>query len=138
MTATDGQSGPSLKILVVEDYPDTADSMAKLLELYGHQARIAPDGPSAIEACKQFWPDVILLDIGLPGMDGYAVAKTIREHCSHGDKMPLMIAVSGYATQADIVRSRAEGINFHFAKPVDPEVLKTLLEPFMDLSSGQR
>ena len=85
---------PSTKILVVDDNGDSADSLAKLLRLSGHKVQVAYDGPSGLEAAQTLLPDVVLLDIGLPGMDGYAVAQRLRELESM--KETLLIAISGY------------------------------------------
>ena len=115
-----------LKVLVVDDDQDTAASLATLLRLYGHDVEVTVDGPSAFRAVQASPPDVVLLDIGLPKMDGWLVAKQIREHGAM--KRPFLVAISGYGTEADRVRSQEAGMDLHLVKPVDPaELLKLLM-----------
>jgi CheY-like chemotaxis protein len=129
MDAADGQNLPPLKVLIVEDYADTANTLATILVHDGHNVQIACDGQTAIEAVKVCWPEVVLLDIAMPGCDGYQAAKLIREQ--RGEKpRPLFIVISGHATPADRARSEAEGIYLHFAKPVDLDLLRGLLREF--------
>lgn len=109
----------SRRILVVDDNRDTAVTMAMLLKLAGHQASIAHNGTEALVMLDDVQPDVALLDIGLPEMDGYELARRIRT--VRGDL--LLIAVSGYGQAEDRARSREAGFDEHFIKPVDPEVL---------------
>jgi signal transduction histidine kinase/DNA-binding response OmpR family regulator len=116
---------PSTKILVVDDNGDSADSLAKLLRLSGHKVQVAYDGPSGLEAAQTLLPDVVLLDIGLPGMDGYAVAQRLRELESM--KETLLIAISGYSPEKTDSRSRLAGFDQHFVKPVNLRDLQTLL-----------
>src|SRR5438132_1206352 len=97
-----GQRG--LRILIVEDDADTADSMAILLRLYTHDVQIAWDGVTALRAALEGQPDVVLLDIGLPKLDGWQLARQIRSHIT--GKRPLLIAISGYGMQSDQLRSR--------------------------------
>jgi CheY-like chemotaxis protein len=123
-----------LRILIVEDHADTAHSLAMLLDLHGHETCVAIDGPTALGCIESAKPDVVLLDIGLPGMDGWEVARRIREHS--GPKTPLLIAVSGYGDEPSLNRSRAEGIHLHLIKPVDPIELQTLLLRFRTLLCG--
>jgi CheY-like chemotaxis protein len=118
----------ALRVLVAEDHEDTAASLAKLLRLYGHEVEFAADGPSALQAVQGWAPDVILLDIGLPKMDGWQVAKQICEQAIW--KRPLLVAVTGYGTQSDRLRSQEVGIDLHLVKPVDPEELEVLLKRF--------
>jgi two-component system, OmpR family, response regulator len=133
---TTKQDGAGLHVLVVEDDPDTAESTALLLRLYGHQVQTAPDGPSALRAAQVAPPDVVLLDLGLPGMDGWKVAKRLGEQA--GKKQPLLIAVTGYGREADQRRSLEAGIHLHLLKPVDPDFLRKLLLRFQAISmSGE-
>jgi CheY-like chemotaxis protein len=118
----------ALHVLVVEDHEDTAQSTAMLLALYGHEVHIASDGPTAVEAVQARHPDVVLLDLGLPKMDGWQVAKQLRVH-SNG-KTPFVIAVTGYGQQSDHARSHEAGIDLHLVKPVDPQMLQQLLRRF--------
>jgi CheY-like chemotaxis protein len=117
------QSRP-LHVLVVEDHPDVAKSTADILRLDGHHVRLAPHGLAALEAARAEEPDVVLLDIGLPEMDGYEVARHLAASCH---RKPYLIAVTGYAAEADRRRSAAAGIDLHLAKPADPERLLSIL-----------
>ncbi|MGZ8217151.1 response regulator [Methylomagnum sp.] len=116
---------PVFRILVVDDNVDSADSMALLLGLDGHDARTAFDGPGALAEAARFLPRVVLLDIGLPGMDGYEVARRMRE--LPGLRDVLMIAITGYGREDDRARSKEAGFDHHLVKPVDPETLGRLL-----------
>jgi CheY-like chemotaxis protein len=129
MTLAARQLDPGLRVLVVEDHVDGADSMASLLRLYGYQVQIARDGLAACTCAATCLPDVVLLDIALPGCDGYEVARRIRV-LSDGKPRPFLVAISRYAKDTDRIRSGAAGIDLHFAKPMDPEVLLGLLRRF--------
>jgi CheY-like chemotaxis protein len=113
------------RILVVEDNADTAESMARILELFDHAVRIAGNGPQAIAVAQRWHPEFILLDLGLPAMDGYEVAIRLRreEWCLE----TVIIAVTGHGQARDRQRSRESGIDHHLLKPVDLEVLLSLL-----------
>jgi two-component system CheB/CheR fusion protein len=113
------------RVLVVEDNPDGADTLAKLLRVNGHEVRTAVDGPSALKTVGAFQPDVILLDIGLPGMSGYDVATQLRQ--LPGMASALLIALTGYGQQRDRDRSREAGFDQHLTKPVDHQALLRLL-----------
>jgi CheY-like chemotaxis protein len=117
-----------LRILVTEDDADTALSTASLLSLGGHEVHIAGDGASALEAVEDCDPDVLLLDIGLPDMEGYEVARRVKAR--NALKTPLLIAITGYGEDADRQRSTDAGIDLHLVKPVDPEQLQGLLKRF--------
>jgi PAS domain S-box-containing protein len=106
-----------VKVLVVDDNPDCADSMAELLRLRGFDTDIARDGAAAIERFRRYRPNVVLLDIGLPDMDGHAVARRIREipESAH----TTLIAVTGYGQAKDRANSKAAGFDQHMVKPVD-------------------
>jgi PAS domain S-box-containing protein len=114
-----------VRVLVVDDNVDSAESMALLLSLDGHDVRTAFDGPGALAVAAEFRPEAVLLDIGLPGMDGYEVAKQMRG--LPGLQKALMIAVTGYGQADDRARSKAAGFDHHLVKPVDPEILSALL-----------
>jgi PAS domain S-box-containing protein len=114
-----------LKILVVDDNEDTARGLAKILGLFGHEVETAFDGPSAVQAARNFEPDVVVLDIGLPGMTGYEVARSLRGE-KFGDKL-LVIALSGYGQDEDRRRSHEAGFDYHLVKPVDHTALLALL-----------
>ena len=114
-----------LRVLVVEDNVDAAESLSALLRLWGHEVRMVHDGLAAIDAAREQHPEVVLLDIGLPGLDGYQVAKRLREEASMDGA--LLVAMTGYGQPEDRRRSREAGIHHHFVKPVEPFVLRTLL-----------
>ncbi|MBX6314789.1 MAG: response regulator, partial [Isosphaeraceae bacterium] len=116
---------PASRILIVDDNVDSARGLARLLKLLGHDVRTAGDGAEAIAAAQSYQPDVVLLDIGLPGMDGYEVAKRLRKDTACRDC--VIIAVSGYGQEDDRRRSREAGFNHHLIKPIDPNALLTLL-----------
>lgn len=115
----------SSRILVVDDSVDTALSMAKLLRLAGHEVETAHDGHTAIEVASSFRPEVLLLDLGLPGLSGYEVAAALRraECCDRS----TFIAASGYGQTQDRERSRAAGFDYHLAKPIDLDSLRELI-----------
>ena len=113
------------KILVVDDNHDSALSLAMMLSIMGHDTRTAHDGESAVATAETFLPDVILLDIGLPKLNGYEVAQRIRE-TSWGTSMYL-IAVTGWGQDEDRQRSSEVGLNQHMVKPVEPAALEKLL-----------
>jgi PAS domain S-box-containing protein len=112
------------RILVVDDNRDTALGLSKLLTRAGHSVRTAYDGPTAIEMARAETPQTILADIGLPGMDGYQLARTLREELPRG---VLLIAVSGYGLEEDLRRSREAGFDRHLVKPVDFDSLLALV-----------
>ncbi|HEY0511037.1 MAG TPA: ATP-binding protein [Thermoanaerobaculia bacterium] len=114
-----------LRVLVVDDSEDTAEMMTALLEMDGHDVRTAHSGPAALEVAAAFHPDVAVLDIGLPGLDGYQVAQRLRE--DPGLKDLTLIAASGYGQDADLQRSREVGFDRHLVKPVDPRELREIL-----------
>jgi signal transduction histidine kinase/CheY-like chemotaxis protein len=113
-----------LRVLVVDDNPDTARSLARLLRLSGHSAHTAHDGPSALEVAHAERPEVVLIDIGLPGMNGYELAERLR---AEGFAAATLIAISGYGQDQDIRRSREAGMNHHLIKPLDFDALLALL-----------
>ena len=111
-------------MLVVDDNVDTATGLSRLLKLLGHDVQVAHDGKAAIEAARAHRPEIVLLDIGLPGMDGYQVASKLREEeCC---KDAIIIAVSGYGQEEDRRRSQEAGFDHHLVKPVDYDALMTL------------
>ena len=114
-----------LRILVVDDNMDTANSLALLLRLKGHQVMTANTGPKGLETAISETPDVVLMDIGLPGMDGCQVAQRIREHPEFASMQ--LIAISGYGQEADQRRCQQAGFNHHLVKPVDLSKLEDLL-----------
>ena len=128
-----GQQAESLRVLVVEDNADAADTLGLLLRLYGHGVEFARTGPTALEMASAARPDVVLLDIGLPGMDGFQVAQQLRERPDFKDV--VICAVTGYTpSEADRQRQKETGFDHHYVKPLD---LKVLLEMFKTVP-GQR
>jgi two-component system CheB/CheR fusion protein len=112
-----------VRVLIVEDNTDAANSLGRLLELLGHEVEIAADGPTAVRLATAVAPDVALVDIGLPGMDGYEVAKQFRAACPD----VILVALTGYAREQDRRKAVAAGFHYHLAKPADPDALDTLL-----------
>jgi PAS domain S-box-containing protein len=119
-----GEAPAPLRVLVVDDNEDVLTSMAMLLELEGHVVATAHDAASALQAAVDFAPEVVLLDLGLPGADGCEVARRLRGQ--RGDDV-LLVAVTGYGQPADRARSRAAGFDQHLLKPVDFDALQDLL-----------
>ena len=118
-------SAEPLHILIVEDSVETAETMALLLGLYGHEVRLAHDGPTALRLAHERAPDAVLLDIALPKMDGYELARRLRQQST--DRQPLLVAVTGYGQEEDRRRSREAGFDHHMVKPIDPGALQALL-----------
>jgi len=118
-------SPPSLRILVVDDKRDAADSLAMLLRTSGNDIRTAYDGAEAVQLANDFEPEVVLLDIGLPNMDGHEVAQRIRQE--PWGRRTCLIAVTGWSDEADRARSRAAGFDHHLVKPLDTGHLAQLL-----------
>jgi PAS domain S-box-containing protein len=112
------------RVLVVDDNEDAAESLAEVVKMLGHTVEVAYDGPSAIEKVRTSQPDIVLCDIGLPGMSGYEVARRLR--ASHVNGIRL-IAVSGYAGHEDVSRAVDAGFDEHVAKPCGPEQIERLL-----------
>jgi two-component system CheB/CheR fusion protein len=118
-------SSAPLLALVVDDSRDCAESLALLLRFWGQEAVVAYDGPAALEAARARAPDVVLLDIAMPGMDGYELARRLR--LVAGMEKAVLIAITGRGSEADVRRCQEAGIDCHFTKPVDPEELKQVL-----------
>ena len=112
-------------VLIVDDNRDVADSTAMLVRMAGYDVHLAYDGKGAIESAQRLQPDAVLLDIGLPGIDGYEVAQRIRGAASAGK--PLIVAVSGYGQDEHRLRSSKAGFDHHIVKPIDPALLTELL-----------
>jgi two-component system, sensor histidine kinase len=113
------------RILVIEDNADNREMMRILLETSGHEVHEAPDGPSGVDLAIQLQPEIALVDIGLPGLDGYEVARQIRARLHQRVKL---IALSGYGRREDRQRAFAAGFDNHLLKPVDPEHLAAALD----------
>ena len=113
------------RMLVVDDNRDGADLMAVLLRLQGHEVEVAHDGYRALEIAARFEPEVVLLDIGLPGMNGYDVAKQLRQ--MKLARAQCLIAMTGYGSEEDRQRTEEAGFDHHIVKPIEPAELNKLL-----------
>jgi signal transduction histidine kinase/DNA-binding response OmpR family regulator len=113
------------RVLIVDDNTDAAHSLALLMESGGHEARLCYDGPSALSEAQNFLPEVVLLDIGLPGLDGLEVARRLR--AMNLSPRPLLVALTGYGQNDDVRRSQEAGFDHHLVKPADPQTLIALL-----------
>jgi two-component system CheB/CheR fusion protein len=113
-------------VLLVEDYPDTRELMTDLLGLWGHEVRAASDGPAAVEEALRWQPDVALIDIGLPQLDGCEVARAIRADARGG--RILLVALTGYGSPQHEERIRAAGFDAYLIKPADSAELARILE----------
>jgi two-component system, chemotaxis family, CheB/CheR fusion protein len=118
-------STQTARVLVVDDNVDVADMTVMLLQLAGHEAKAAYSGQSALETATEYKPDVVLLDIGMPGMNGYEVARQLRREPQTKDVR--VIAMTGYGQDSDRLRSQEAGCDHHLVKPVDPQKLQDLL-----------
>jgi PAS domain S-box-containing protein len=121
----EGANGRPLRLLVVDDNVEAAQTLRELLELLGHHVALAEDGPGALRAAAATFPELVLLDLGLPGMDGYAVAARLREA---GHRHAVLVALTGYGQERDRQRSKEAGLDHHLVKPVDLDVLEEILE----------
>jgi PAS domain S-box-containing protein len=133
----DGTPSPRVvhrRILLADDNRDAAESMAALLELEGHEVTVVRDGPAAFAAFKAVSPDIVLLDIGMPGLTGYEVARMIRQE--HPDSGAKVIAITGWGQQDDKARALAAGFDNHLTKPVDLQLLLDLVQPEAAHGSG--
>lgn len=116
---------PHLKILVFDDNPDSATSMAMMLTMMGHETRTAHDGEAALSTAEEFRPRVVLLDIGLPKLNGYEVAQRLRQ--SEWGAAMFLVAITGWGQDEDRRRSADVGMNLHLVKPVEPGALDRVL-----------
>ena len=123
--AVEAENALSRRILIIEDNATAARSMRMYLELAGHSVEAADTGPGGIEAARRFHPHVVLCDIGLPGLDGYGVARHLRQEAELAGV--YLIAVSGYGQEADQRRARDEGFDVHMTKPIDLDELEQIL-----------
>ena len=115
----------SRRVLLIDDNFDAADSLAQLLAMSGHDARMAVDGASALRLAQEFQPEFVFCDLGLPGMSGYDVARRLRV-MRELDGVRL-VALTGYGTESDRQKSRDAGFDVHLTKPVDPQALDAVL-----------
>ena len=114
------------RILVVDDNVDAAETLSRLLRLSAHEVRVAHDGVAALAAAREMNPDVVLLDIGLPKLDGLEVARSLRARAD--GPRPLLVAITGFGQADDRARTAAAGFDHHLTKPVDPKQLQTLMQ----------
>jgi CheY-like chemotaxis protein len=113
------------RIVLVEDQDDAREMLELLLRADGHQVSSAADGRAGLELIAQERPDVALVDIGLPGLDGFAVARAVRERSL---EEVFLVALTGYGTREDVEATREAGFDAHLTKPARPEALRTVLE----------
>jgi PAS domain S-box-containing protein len=125
-TSTEPTPPMALRMLVVDDNVDMAMSLSILLQLHGHTVEMAHDGSAAVEQSQAHAFDVIILDIGLPSVDGYEVARRIRARGS--EPRPLLVGISGYGFDADHRRAKDAGFDLYLVKPVDPQLLEKLVQ----------
>jgi CheY-like chemotaxis protein len=122
---------PPLRVLIVEHDAETALAYEILLQLQGREVRTASDGPSALAAARAFQPDVVLLELCLPGLDGWEVARWLRARGA--GKSPFLVALTKYRRRQDKRKSRESGIDLHLLKPADPRILADLVERFQQV-----
>jgi CheY-like chemotaxis protein len=118
--------GRPVRVLVVDDNKDAAESLYLLLEQLGCEAVVAHTGPAGVEAARAKPPDVVFLDIGLPGLDGYEVARRLRAE-AWGPRT-VLVAVTGYGREEDRRKAEAAGFDMHFVKPADPATISRLFK----------
>jgi CheY-like chemotaxis protein len=124
-TPTENGRWPRRKILVADDLEDSAESLAVLLSQQGHDVRTAHDGAEAVGVARTFVPDVVLLDIAMPKLNGYEAARRILE--DRGENRPVLIALTGWGHDENRMRTREAGFDHHLVKPVEPETLSRLI-----------
>lgn len=112
------------RILVVDDSHDTAQSLAALLKVMGHEARFEIDPTRVVALVREVHPNIVFLDLGMPGIDGYRLAETLRSEFGHSIHL---VAVTGYGTEQDRARSRRAGFDAHVLKPMDIPLLESIL-----------
>jgi CheY-like chemotaxis protein len=115
----------AVRVLVVNDYPDNVETMAVLLRLHGHEVEVALGGPAALRTAQAQQPDAVLLDISMPGMDGYQVARQLR--AMYRDSLLLLIAITAHGFEEDRRRCAEAGFDLHLVKPADPLEVESLL-----------
>jgi DNA-binding response OmpR family regulator len=126
-----------LSVLVVDDCEDCAQSTADLLSLSGHRVRVAACAADGRREAADGAPDVVLLDIGLPDLDGWEVARWMREQAA-GGRQPFIVAVTGYGADGDRWKSADSGIDMHLVKPVEPSALLSLLARVREILAEHR
>jgi len=121
----DSREGTPLRVLVVDDNRDAADGLALLLDLHGHETRVAYEAEGALQAAKAFRPDVAILDIGMPVMDGYELARRLRK--TPEAEKTVLVAMTGWGQEEDVRKGKEAGFDHHLVKPSEPAVLEKLL-----------
>ena len=124
-TETAKEPAQTSRVLVVDDNMDAADMLIVMLQMFGHEVKAAYTGQTALKMAVEYQPDVVLLDIGLPDMNGYEVARHLRQQPETKDVR--LIAMTGYGQDSDRQRSEEAGCEHHLVKPVDPQKLQDLL-----------
>ncbi len=124
---------PRRRVLVVEDNPDSAESLRLLLEFFGYEVWVAATGPEGVRLARSRRPDIVLCDIGLPGLDGFGVAAALR--ADPATAAARLVAITGYGTDEVRRRCREVGFDRYFTKPVDPDVLVGLVAAAPALSA---
>ena len=131
MTPSDPQP---LRVLVVDDNPDTAITLAEYLRVFGHDVTVAWNGEDALEAARESRPDAVVLDLGMPCMNGFEAARRLRADAALGPA--TLIALTGWGSDDDRRRTRAAGFDHHLVKPVDPAAILGLLPTRAGASAG--
>jgi CheY-like chemotaxis protein len=124
-SGTRSANSRALRVLVVDDNADAAESLASLLELSGHDTRVANDGEQAVRTAHEFRPEIVFLDIGMPGKDGYEVARELRD--SADTREAVLVALTGWGAKDDRARSRRAGFDHHLTKPAGLAAVDGLL-----------
>jgi PAS domain S-box-containing protein len=123
-SATPPIASPGVRVLVADDNRDAADTLCRILALYGYEVRSVYDGAAALDVCESFQPHAAVLDIGMPGRTGYEVARELRARRGAGLRL---IALTGWGTEGDVQRARDAGFDHHLTKPADPRVLNEMI-----------
>jgi CheY-like chemotaxis protein len=120
------EPNPPLRVLVVDDYPDAAAMTCELVRALGHTCELAVDGAGALARSRELHPDLVVLDIGLPDLSGYDVARQLRK--TETEHPPVLAALTGWGQPADVARAAEAGFDRHVLKPATLAKVKTLLE----------
>ncbi len=115
-----------LRVLVVDDNRDAADTMALMVQMWGHSTRVAYDGVEGLRSALEYEPDCLLLDIGMPRMDGYQLARQLRARAAHC-RLKL-VAMTAYSDELNVRRAWEAGFDYHLVKPADPEIIRSILK----------
>ena len=119
-----------LRVLVIDDAVDTAESLAKVIRLMGHEARFVISPEHAMSTAEDFRPDAVFLDLGMPGIDGYEVARQLR--AKFGQEVPRIVAITGYGTDEYRAQAREVGFDAYVRKPADLKVVESILAVLFD------